>query len=102
MRFMITPRGAGKSTYLFRWLQESPKDRLRVIVYSSQQRADMFYRIALARGMFVDKTQFVSANCIDRLMGLSNIELAVDDVDDVLHALLRHNIDIVTATGELG
>jgi hypothetical protein len=109
--FRVGGRRSGKSTKLLDWLAEAMveesavqySERKEVIVVSAnRQHSDMLYRMAKDRHIDVLKDQFIT---IDEAMrgGLRGMKARVgmDESQYILQLLCNHQLEFLTATGEL-
>jgi hypothetical protein len=108
MKLMIGDRGTGKSTELVKWLLEKPDDR--VILTCSEEMAKHLQGMVreastgpLVKSNLGTETQrkldlmVMSFRSRARLEG-RKVEVAVDDLEQVLWQLLHTEIDLATMT----
>lgn len=102
MKIMVAPRGAGKSNYILRWLEAAPSGVTRVVIHPTVSMAHNQRDAARYRGLNLDDHQFIGIKQVDRLMGLKNVEVAIDNLDLLLDYLIGHKTSVATTTGEFG
>lgn len=100
--FMISGRGTGKTYEAITWARGAGN---RYLVVADEQRAsnalatDAFH-CALRGGMALHPEKIIPFSSIGRING-QTVELAVDDLDALLHQVFRRPVGLVTATGTL-
>lgn len=105
MKVLNWPRASGKTTQLLRWWVEDPMHRQ--IVVGSASRRSMILGLLVADYGHVFQRPFLEKAVINA-SGVSpttrlraqGVTLAIDELDDVLHALFGRPVEIVTLTAE--
>lgn len=98
--FLIAGRGTGKTTTAINWVHGGPDRRLVSFNEPAAENARRMDRSRPGAPLHRDHVMSYSQVANGRSLGLAHgTELAVDDLEQMLHMIFGYPVGLVTATG---